>query len=84
MGIEKPVMKSTKAERRYDIDWLRFSAILILFFYHSAKAFDTTFWHINNSVQEIGMTIFVGVLSMWIMPLFLKNVNLPHMGNLNS
>ncbi len=66
MGLKK----ISSYERRYDVDWLRVIAIFTLFLYHSAKAFDMTLWHIKNDVQSLGMTIFVAVLSAWIMPLF--------------
>lgn len=62
--------KNTKYERRYELDWLRIIAIILLFFFHSAKFFDTDDFHINNNEQDIGMTIFVGILTTWIMPLF--------------
>ena len=29
----------TKSERRYDIDWLRVLAVLLLFFFHPAMIF---------------------------------------------
>ena len=62
--------KQIKYERRYELDWLRVIAIVLLFFYHSAKVFDTTDFHINNNERDIGLTIFVGILTAWIMPLF--------------
>jgi len=64
--MEEPI----KYERRYELDWLRILAVILLFFYHSAKFFDMTDFHINNNEQDLGMTIFVAVLSVWLMPLF--------------
>ena len=61
--------KKIKSERMYELDWLRILAIILLFFYHSAKVFDTTDFHINNNEQALGMTIFVGIVTAFIMPL---------------
>lgn len=37
-------------ERRYDLDWLRIIAILLIFFYHCTKFFDTDAgWFIKNN-----------------------------------
>ena len=37
-------------ERRYDLDWLRILAILLIFFYHCTKFFDTDAgWFIKNN-----------------------------------
>ena len=37
-------------ERRYDLDWLRIMAILLIFFYHCTKFFDTDAgWFIKNN-----------------------------------
>lgn len=58
-----------KNERSYDLDWLRIIAIILLFFYHSAKVFDKIDFHINNNEQNIGMTIFVVIVIAFIMPL---------------
>ncbi len=66
----KPMEKITKNERRYDIDWLRVLATLMIFFYHSAKAFDLTDWHIKNSELSLEITIIVGIFTIWLMPLF--------------
>ncbi|MHA1525543.1 MAG: acyltransferase family protein [Promethearchaeota archaeon] len=62
--------KKIKSERRYELDWLRILAIILLFFYHSAKVFDTADFHINNGERDFGLTIFVGIVTAFIMPLF--------------
>jgi hypothetical protein len=63
--------KKIKSERRYDeLDWLRIIAIIFLFFFHSARVFDINDFHINNNERDMGITIFVGILNAWIMPLF--------------
>jgi hypothetical protein len=60
-----------KAEgRRYDIDWLRVLGMLAIFLFHCARYFDFDDWHVKNPQLSEGMSIFVGVLAQWIMPLF--------------
>ena len=54
-------------ERRYDLDWLRIIGILLVFFFHCARFFDTLDWHVKNnwpaavplSEQSEGMTSFI-------------------------
>jgi len=57
-------------ERRYDIDWLRVLAMLMIFLFHSARFFNYEDWHVKNNQLDFGMSIFVEVVSQWIMPLF--------------
>ena len=57
-------------ERRYDIDWLRVLAIVLVFFFHNARFYDPYPWHVKNAEHSFGMLLFVGLLSAWIMPLF--------------
>ena len=57
-------------ERRYDLDWLRIFATIMIFLFHSARAYDYLPWEIKNDKLDIGMTIFVVFLSGWIMPFF--------------
>jgi glucan biosynthesis protein C len=57
-------------ERRYDIDWLRVLAILVIFIFHNARFFDSYPWHLKNAEQKLGVLIFVGFVDTWIMPLF--------------
>ena len=57
-------------ERRFDIDWLRVLAILTVFFFHCSRFFNDEFWHVENSVKSFAATVFVIVVSQWIMPLF--------------
>ncbi len=59
---------STK--RRNDIDWLRAMAILVVFLFHCAVFFSYDDWPAKNNQLSFGMTVFVGVISQWIMPLF--------------
>ncbi|MFZ2145942.1 MAG: acyltransferase family protein [Sedimentisphaerales bacterium] len=57
-------------ERRYDIDWLRVLAVLMIFIFHNARFFDPHPWHLKNAEQNVGVLIFVGFVDAWIMPLF--------------
>jgi peptidoglycan/LPS O-acetylase OafA/YrhL len=34
--------------RRYELDWLRVGAILMVFVFHSSRFFDTDNWHVKN------------------------------------
>ena len=64
------VNQSINLERRTDIDWLRIFATIMIFFFHSARAFDQIPWEIKNSQTNLGFTIFIIFTASWIMPLF--------------
>ena len=57
-------------ERSYDIDWLRVLAMLMVFLFHCARFFNYEDWHVKNNQLDFGMSVFVGVVNQWIMPLF--------------
>ena len=57
-------------ERRYDIDWLRVLAMMMIFFFHCARFFGGGRWHLNNSEESFIANLFIGLLDLWIMPLF--------------
>jgi glucan biosynthesis protein C len=57
-------------ERRYDIDWLRVLAMLMIFLFHCARFFNYDDWHVKNNQLDFGMSVFVEIVSQWIMPLF--------------
>ena len=56
-------------ERRYDLDWVRVIATLAVFIFHSGRFFDKLDWHLKNAQQSFFLTMFVGFLDLWIMPL---------------
>lgn len=56
--------------RRHDLDWLRFFAVVVLLFYHSARPFVGWGWHINNSVVSVLLTGILRFVNIWHMPLF--------------
>jgi peptidoglycan/LPS O-acetylase OafA/YrhL len=58
------------AERRYDMDWLRVLAMLVVFVYHSGRFFDQGWWHIKNDELSLTMTVFARFVGQWMMPLF--------------
>ena len=57
-------------ERRYDIDWLRTGAMFAVFLFHCAMFFGGGDWHLKNASESIAATLFIGLLDLWIMPLF--------------
>jgi len=59
-----------KHERCYDVDWLRVFAVIMVFFFHSARFFDYDPWHVKNDQLSFTMTLFVAFVVQWIMPLF--------------
>ena len=56
-------------ERRYDIDWVRVVATLAVFVFHSGRFFDKLDWHLKNAQQSYFLTMFIGWLDLWMMPL---------------
>ena len=61
--------KSMK-ERRYDIDWLRVTAMFAVFIFHCTRFFDTEGWHLKNSQQSYTLFVLVrGLLGPWLMEL---------------
>jgi hypothetical protein len=56
--------------RRHDIDWLRVLGMMTIFLFHCARYFDNDDWHVKNPQLSEGLSIFVGVVAQWIMPLF--------------
>ena len=66
-AIDKPV----KPERRWDIDWLRVLAVLLLFPFHTARIFDVWgTWYVKNDQLSDALTYLVGYMNPWHMPLF--------------
>jgi Acyltransferase family len=57
------------AERRHELDWMRVTAVLMLFFYHSARVFDFSDFYVKNPTLSLGADAFVFFLNIWF-PLF--------------
>ncbi|GJM10092.1 MAG: hypothetical protein DHS20C11_23680 [Lysobacteraceae bacterium] len=56
-------------ERRYELDWLRVLAFMVLILFHAGMAFVEFPWHIKNQDTSHGLTILWGFLHGWRMPL---------------
>src|SRR5688500_8323590 len=64
-----PVPSSPQA-RRYDLDWLRVFAIVLLLFYHCGMAFVAEWgWHIKNADTSNIFQEWMYFLSRWRMAL---------------
>jgi glucan biosynthesis protein C len=59
-----------RPNRRYDLDWLKVGAVLLLFPYHTAMIFVLWPFHIKNPTLSLGLTVFNAFLQTWHMPLF--------------
>ena len=60
-----------KPERRHDVDWLRFIAVFLLFFFHTARIFDI--WgdfYVKDDQISNALSFLMGYLNLWHMPLF--------------
>jgi len=62
-------MDTKSVQRRYDLDWLRVLAFAAVFFYHSSRFFDESWWHIKNSTTSPLVDTLKGVFDLWGMPL---------------
>lgn len=75
MHTDKDTLTNTEVEaakpaRRYDIDWLRVLAVLLLFPFHTARIFDTySTWYVKNEVLSDALTYFITLVHPWHMPL---------------
>ncbi|RJP19751.1 MAG: acyltransferase [Candidatus Abyssobacteria bacterium SURF_5] len=63
-------MDAHNSQRRHDIDWLRILAVLLLFFFHTARIFDTDDFYVKNTAVSEGFTVFINFIYLWHMPLF--------------
>jgi glucan biosynthesis protein C len=65
------VHKSAKPARRWDIDWLRVLAVLLLFYYHPARIFYRWGgWYIEDVPKSKGLSYIALFIEQWHMPLF--------------
>lgn len=54
-------MENRSPSRRYDIDWLRVLATLLLFVFHTAMVFNPApFYHIRNDELSLAMLVLCG------------------------
>jgi glucan biosynthesis protein C len=70
--MKKSSVETSKPERRYDLDWLRVLAVLVLVPYHTARIFDIwePFYVENERASTVLTYTFVGAVNPWHMPLF--------------
>jgi peptidoglycan/LPS O-acetylase OafA/YrhL len=62
--------QEARPQRRYDIDWLRVLAVLLLFPFHTARIFDTfSTWYVKNDALSEALTYFIFLVHPWHMPL---------------
>jgi len=63
-------MISNTSNRRYEFDWLRVLAILVVFLYHSTRFFNLGDWHVKNVNTYVWVEIWNVFATRWMMPLF--------------
>jgi len=62
--------KVSGRNRRYDIDWLRILAMLMVFIYHCGRFFNDEDWHVKNPQTSYSVTVSLAIVGQWMMPLF--------------
>ena len=63
-------MNTVTPNRRYELDWLRVLAILVVFLYHSTRFFNLGDWHVKNVHTFVWVEIWNMFATRWMMPLF--------------
>lgn len=63
-------MNTAQLQRRYEFDWLRVFAILIVFLYHSSRFFNMGDWIVKNMDTYVWVEIWNVFATRWMMPLF--------------
>jgi hypothetical protein len=58
------------SERKYELDWLRVWAILIVLVYHSTRFFNLGDWHVKNVDTFVWVEMWNVFSTRWMMPLF--------------
>jgi len=61
----------TPDSRRYDLDWLRLIAIIILLFFHTGMWFNTWGWHVKNNETTVSFQYWMIWSHFFRMPLLL-------------
>ena len=64
-------LTTNNQQRRYDLDWLRFIAIVILLFFHTGMLFNPWEWHIKNNETSESFRYWMVWSHYWRMPLLL-------------
>ena len=63
-------MAAVTSNRRYELDWLRVFAILVVLLYHSTRFFNLGDWHIKNGNTYFWVELWNVWATRWMMPLF--------------
>ena len=63
-------MSTVNLGRRYELDWLRVLAILVVFLYHSTRFFNLGDWHVKNVDTYVWVEMWNIFATRWMMPLF--------------
>ena len=63
-------MNTTHSNRRYELDWLRVLALLVVFLYHSTRFFNLGDWHVKNIDTYVWVELWNVFATRWMMPLF--------------
>lgn len=71
LSTPKSIVTEVGTGRRYDLDWLRFIAIVILLFFHTGMLFNPWGWHIKNNETSESFRYWMTWLHFWRMPLLL-------------
>ena len=61
-------MKITSS-RRFDLDWMRVIAILLVFVFHSMRFFNLDDWHVKNLVTYSFVDQVIRFMDLWLMPI---------------
>ena len=63
----------SNSTRRYDLDWLRIFAVLLLIYFHTAAVFyqgELGEFYITNETKSFALNLFILFVHQWHMPLF--------------
>ena len=74
---------ATASTRRYDLDWLRIIAFILLIFYHIGMYFNTEGWHAKSLHANDAMEPLMWLSSPWRLPLlfFISGVAIRYLGD---
>jgi len=71
--MESKAAVKSQPERRYDLDWLRVLAVLLLVYFHTAAIFYSGHLgelYVRNELSSREMGLFISFIHQWHMPLF--------------
>ena len=58
----------TQSTRRFDLDWMRIIAILVVFVFHSMRFFNLEDWHVKNLTTSPALEGVIQFMGLWMMP----------------